>query len=68
MSDLLGHVDGADLYLITSLLIFLGVFILSIIYMVTISKSTIKTLSNLPFSDQPELETTVEDHSKSTLN
>ncbi|MCB0733831.1 MAG: CcoQ/FixQ family Cbb3-type cytochrome c oxidase assembly chaperone [Flavobacteriales bacterium] len=51
MSDLLGNVQGADIFLIISLIIFLGVFIAAAIYMVTISKKTCDELSYLPLTE-----------------
>lgn len=51
MSELLGHVKGADIYLITSLIIFLAVFIMAIVYMIVMPKETLKTISELPLND-----------------
>jgi len=50
MSQIIGFVQGADFFLITSLIIFLAVFILAAIYMVTLSKETCNRLSNLPLT------------------
>lgn len=49
MSKMIGFVEGADVFLIIALLIFLLVFIVSAIYMFTLSKEQTAELSNLPF-------------------
>ena len=49
MGKMIGYVEGADLYLIIALLIFLVVFILAAVYMFTLSKQQCTELSNLPF-------------------
>ena len=51
MSELLGNVNGADMYLIISLIIFIGVFIMATIYMLVMPKQLIKTISELPLND-----------------
>ena len=51
MSELLGNVSGADVYLIISLIIFIGVFIMAIVYMLMMPKQLIKTISELPLND-----------------
>ena len=56
MSDLLGNVSGADIYLIFSLIIFIGVFIAAIIYMFVMPKALIKTISELPLNDDNNYE------------
>ena len=56
MSELLGNVTGADIYLIVSLIIFIGVFIMATIYMLILPKSHIKTISELPLNDDNNYE------------
>ncbi|MBT8327265.1 MAG: hypothetical protein KJP21_06045 [Bacteroidia bacterium] len=46
---MIGFVEGADVYLIIALLIFLMVFILAAVYMFSLSKQQCTELSNLPF-------------------
>lgn len=53
---MIGHVEGADIFLIIALLIFLGVFIIAALYMSLMSKEQIAELANLP------LETTSDQH------
>ena len=45
---MIGYVEGADIYLIIALLIFLAVFIVAAIYMNLMSKEQIAELANLP--------------------
>lgn len=45
---MIGYVEGADIYLILALLIFLGVFIVAAVYMNLMSKEQIAQLANLP--------------------
>ncbi len=52
MSQIIGFVQGADIFLIISLIIFLTVFVLAAIYMVTLSKETCNRLSNLPLTEK----------------
>ena len=56
MSDLLGNVHGADFYLITSLIIFMLVFIAAALYMIVLPKETIKTISEIPLNDNDSYE------------
>ena len=49
MGKMIGYVEGADVYLIIALLIFLGVFILAAVYLLSLSKQQCTELSNLPF-------------------
>ena len=56
MSELLGNVNGADMYLIISLIIFIGVFIMATIYMLVMPKQLIKTISELPLNDDNSYE------------
>ena len=51
MSQIIGFVRGADLFLVISLIIFLAVFIVGTIYMITLSKETCDRLSNLPLAE-----------------
>ena len=48
MGKMIGYVEGADVYLIISLFIFLDVFIGAAIYLTLMSKEEITELSNLP--------------------
>lgn len=48
MGKMIGYVEGADVYLVIALLIFLGVFISAAIYMNLMSKEQIANLANLP--------------------
>ncbi len=48
MGKMIGYVEGADVYLIISLFIFLAVFICAAIYLTLMSKEEITELSNLP--------------------
>ncbi|MBO6517702.1 MAG: hypothetical protein JJ975_14245 [Bacteroidia bacterium] len=52
MSQLLGNVSGADVYLIISLVIFMLVFVMATIYMLVIPKQTLKTISEIPLNDE----------------
>lgn len=52
MSDLLGNVHGADVYLIISLIIFMLVFVSAAIYMMVIPKETLKSISEIPLKDE----------------
>lgn len=54
MSQIIGYVQGADFYLILSLLIFGSVFVISIIYAFTLSKKTLEELADLPFNQNKE--------------
>jgi hypothetical protein len=48
MGKMIGYVEGADIYLIISLLIFLAVFVSAAIYLMLMTKEEINELSNLP--------------------
>jgi preprotein translocase subunit SecG len=54
MGKMIGTVDGADVYLVTSLLIFLFVFVVVALYMTVMSKERCDELSNLPFNQPNE--------------
>lgn len=48
MGKMIGFVEGADVYLIIALLIFLAVFISAALYMFLMTKEQVAELSNLP--------------------
>jgi hypothetical protein len=48
MGKMIGNVEGADVYLIIALLIFLGVFISAAVYLFFLSKEQVAELANLP--------------------
>lgn len=48
MGKMIGYVEGADIFLIIALLIFLGVFIIAALYMFLLSKEQVSELANLP--------------------
>jgi hypothetical protein len=50
MSQLIGSVQGADLFLIISIIIFLAVAIAVVVYTITLSPETIKKMSQLPLT------------------
>lgn len=50
MSKLIGYVEGADVYLIISLIIFMLVFLVAAVQMFTMSKQTSDRMSMLPFN------------------
>jgi hypothetical protein len=52
MGKILGFVEGADVLLIISLIIFMSVFILAIVYILTVSKEKISSLEVLPINEQ----------------
>ncbi len=56
MSELLGNVTGADIYLIISLIIFIGVFVMATIYMIMMPKELVKTISELPLNEKDKYE------------
>lgn len=56
MGKIIGSVEGADVYLILSLIIFMLVFILVIVYLVGMSKERIKQLEMLPLNETEENE------------
>ena len=45
---MIGYVEGAEIYLIIALLLFLGVFISVLIYLFSVSKEQLAALANLP--------------------
>jgi hypothetical protein len=51
MGKILGFVEGADVLLIISLIIFMSVFILAIVYILTVSKEKISSLEVLPINE-----------------
>ncbi len=48
MGKMIGYVEGAEIYLIVALLLFLGVFISVLIYLFSVSKEQLAALANLP--------------------
>jgi hypothetical protein len=48
MGKMIGYVEGAEIYLVIALLIFLGVFVFAAIYMFFLSKEHLAELANLP--------------------
>lgn len=52
MGKILEFVEGADVLLIISLIIFMSVFILAIVYILTVSKEKISSLEVLPINEQ----------------
>jgi uncharacterized protein YpmB len=48
MGKMIGYVEGADVYLIIALLIFIMVFIVAAIYLFSLTKEQVTELSNLP--------------------
>ena len=48
MGKMIGYVEGAEIYLIIALLIFLGLFFSVFIYMFSVSKEQLAALANLP--------------------
>ncbi len=48
MGKMIGYVEGADVYLIIALLIFIMVFVLAAVYMFSLNKEQVTELSNLP--------------------
>lgn len=51
MGKMIGYVEGADIYLIIALLVFMLVFVVAAIQLVLMSKKEENTLANLPLSD-----------------
>lgn len=56
MGKMIGTVEGADVYLIIALLIFMLVFLLAAVYMFLMDKEQVEKLSNLPFESKKEKE------------
>lgn len=48
MGKIIGFVQGADVFLIVALLIFMLVFVFATLFMATMSKKYCEELSNLP--------------------
>lgn len=48
---MIGYVEGADIYLIVALLIFMLVFVVAAVYMVTLKKEHEEKLANMPLSN-----------------
>lgn len=53
---MIGTVEGADVFLIIALLIFMLVFLLAAAYMFLMNKEQVEELSNLPFESKKEKE------------
>lgn len=51
MGKMIGYVEGADIYLIIALLIFILVFFVAAIYMTVMSKEQLDAMANLPLSN-----------------
>jgi len=54
MGKMIGYVEGADIFLVIALLIFLGVFVIAAVYMNLMSKDQIAKLANLPLDNNNE--------------
>jgi flagellar basal body-associated protein FliL len=55
MGRMIGFVEGADVFLIVALLIFMLVFVTAAIYMFAMSKDQSNQLAHLPFEqDKPD--------------
>ena len=50
INKLLGYVEGADVYMIIALFLFMLVFVFAGIQMLTMKKAAVKELSMLPFN------------------
>ena len=51
MGKMIGYVEGADIYLIIALVVFMLVFVVAAIQMVLMTKKEESTLANLPLSN-----------------
>jgi cbb3-type cytochrome oxidase subunit 3 len=58
-------VEGADFYMITSLLIFFIFFILVGLYLLLLKKNHVKYMSNLPLDDEHKIDSSSDANSKS---
>jgi cbb3-type cytochrome oxidase subunit 3 len=54
MRQFLNGVQGVDIYLIISLLIFFTFFVGMLIWLVKVNKKYIQEAKNIPFNDQPQ--------------
>lgn len=54
MRQFLNDVQGVDIYLIISLLIFFTFFVGMLIWLVRVNKKYIQEAKNIPFNDQPQ--------------
>ena len=52
MGKMIGYVEGADVFLVIALLIFLGVFVIAAVYMNLMSKEQIADLASLPLENK----------------
>ena len=48
---MIGYVEGADIYLIISLILFIAVFVIVALYMTVMTKEQSDAMSNLPLSN-----------------
>ena len=51
MGKMIGYVEGADIYLIISLILFIAVFVIVTLYMTVMTKEQSDAMSNLPLSN-----------------
>ena len=51
INKMLGHVNGADFWLVTSLIIFLVFFIGMAIHLITMRNNRVEQLKNIPFNE-----------------
>lgn len=54
MRQFLNGVQGVDIYLIVSLLIFFTFFVGMLIWLVRVNKTYIQEAKNIPFNDEPQ--------------
>jgi len=54
MRQFLNGVEGVDIYLITSLLIFFTFFVGMLIWLVRVNKTYIQEAKNIPLNDEPQ--------------
>ena len=50
MGKMIGFVEGADIYLIVALIVFIMVFVITAIYLTVMTKEEEDLLANLPLS------------------
>lgn len=51
LSQMLNKIEGADIYVILSLMIFLGLFLFASLYVWKADRSHIRKMSELPFNE-----------------
>lgn len=54
MRQFLNGVQGVDIYLIISLLIFFTFFVGMLIWLIKVNKTYIQEAKNIPFNDEPQ--------------